>query len=85
MAERAARPRTEGLASRVLGDLPGNSVHRAEGWAGAKAETAAQRQGVLSSGSLRGQGSGSGDFFFKAEEHFPQRYKNSVNHVTFFF
>lgn len=73
MAERAARPRTEGLASGVLGDLPGNSVHGAEGWAGGKAEMAAQRQGVLSSGSLTGQDSGSGDFFyFKQRNIFPK-------------
>lgn len=38
------------LASGVLGDLPGNSVHTAEFLAGGKAEAAVKRQGELQRG-----------------------------------
>lgn len=57
------RQRGQGLrgsASGVLGDLQDSVQEQGLGWR--KAEMAAQRQGVLSSGSLTGQDSGSGDF-----------------------
>lgn len=69
------------LASGVLGDLPGNSVHTAECLAGGKAEAAVKRQGELQRGVTAQTGLlEGGGFFFKEVEHFPQRHKASLNH-----
>lgn len=62
-AERAVRPRTEGLASGILGDLPGNSVHRAEHLAGGKAETVVKGQGGLHLGVTERVGLWEGRYF----------------------